>query len=337
MSSSNASLELTQQVKKWALDAGAALVGIASIDRFDPQPPYFDKAPAGHDPRDFVPGAKSVISIAQPVLDAVIEAPAALMDRWVELVPDEIKQPYLEMLYQTVGHRTQDYMLEQISQVVGQKLQIAGFEAMIFPTTGLHPSQAPTGIGLSEEGMSDKQIWQGPNAQWADAYSPFRYTNGPFSHRHAATRAGLGEFGYNNIVLTREFGARQRFNTIITEAELVADPLLSEPICLRDACGLCLSACYMNAIVLRDNPSAKDYRTVAKVDKDVIFIDTPAKSFPVLCNSRRTRVPDAPVRGDCARVCPVPREPRVLPERLQRIMADWKAGCLKTAEAYMPR
>ena len=321
-----ASQDLTRAVKQWALDSGAALVGIASIARFDPMPPYYDRAPKGHDPRDFLSTARSVISIAQPILNAVMDAPAVLMDREVELVPPDIKQAYLELLYHVAGHRVQDYMLEQIAQVMGQRLQIQGFETMIFPTTGLHPSMAPSGGGVHEEGLSDRQIWQGPSEKWANTFSPFRYTNGPFSHRHAATRAGLGEFGYNNIVLTPEFGPRQRFNSLITEAELVPDPLISEPICLRDSCRLCLQACYMDAIVLRDDPSVRDYRSVERVEKDVIFYDTPSRSYPALCNSRRTRVPDAPVRGDCARICPVPSERTNLPQRLQAIVEAWKRG-----------
>lgn len=330
------SAELAAAVKEWARQAGAALVGIASIDRFDPMPPYYDRAPAGHDPRDFIPGARSVISIAQPVLNGVVDAPAVLMDKKLDLVPPDIKQAYLEMHYHIMGHRVQDYMLEQIAQVVGQNLQMQGFETATFPTSGMHPDMPGLG-GAREEGLSDKQIWSGPSDKWADLYSPFRYTSGPISHRHCATRAGLGEFGYNNIVLTREFGARQRFNTIVTEAELVPDPLIAEPICLRDNCRLCLQACYMDAIRLRDDPAVRDYRSVDKVDTGVIFLDTPARSYPALCNARRTRVPNAPVRGDCVRICPVPAERANLPERLKAIVAAWKSGASAEAPKVLPR
>jgi epoxyqueuosine reductase QueG len=325
MSANGPSRDLTQAIKELARQSGAALVGIAPIERFDPQPPYYDKAPRGHDPRDFVPNAKSVISYAQPVLNAVMDAPAVLADMDIEMIPPDIKYPYLELLYGTVGHRLQDYMLEQIGQLVGQMVQMEGFETMIFPTTGLHPHQAPTGHGASEEHLSDQQIWQGPNKKWSDKYSPFRYTFGPLSHRHAATRAGLGEFGYNNIVVTREFGPRQRFNTIVTEAELVPDPLISEPICLRDNCRLCMKACIVEAITLRDDRSFSDYRLVDKVDKDVIFIDTPAKTDPVSCNQRRARIPNSPVRGDCARICPLPVTRTHLPVRLKAMVEEWIA------------
>jgi epoxyqueuosine reductase QueG len=186
---------------------------------------------------------------------------------------------------------------------------------MIFPTTGLHPKV---------DGATDIEIWEGPSEKFK--HSPFRYTFGPFSHRHAATRAGLGEFGFNNIVLTTEFGPRQRFNSIITDAELVPDPLVTEPICLRDKCELCLKACIMQCITMRDDPDVVDYRSVREDDHSRIFIDTPAKTDPTLCRRRRVGKPHSPIRGDCVRVCPIPVLPKRLPTRLLRIVDAWVAG-----------
>lgn len=313
--------ELTAQIKRIAKEAGAVLVGVAPIERFDPAPPYFDRAPRGHDPRDYLPTAQSVISIAQPLLNATVDAPARLAEMDIEMVPPDIKNSYLERLYNETAHVVQDYMLEFIAQRVGQYLLAQGYDAMFFPTTGIHPRPTP---GYGE--LSEQQIWQGPNKRWAELFSPFRYSFGPFSHRHAATRAGLGEFGYNNLVLTKEFGPRQRFNSIITDAKLIPDPLITEPICLRDKCLLCLRACHMKAITMRDDPASQDYRSVASVQKDIIFIDTPTKTDPVLCESRRDRNMFAPIRGDCLRVCPLPFRRPHLPKRLQTLMEEWRSG-----------
>ena len=301
--------ELTASVKRLARHHGAVLVGVAPVERFDPAPPLYDAAPKGQHPRDFLPEARSVISIAMPILNPVMDAPAVLADRRLEMVPDHAKYEYLEDLYDRVGHMVHDYMLEFIAQLVGQHLMAHGFDAMILPTTGLHPHVS---------GMTDVEIWEN--------HSPLRYTSGPFSHRHAATRAGLGEFGYNNLVLTREFGPRQRFNSIITDAELVPDPLVTEPICLRDKCGICLKACIMSCITLRDDTSVTDYRSVEHDDRTRIFIDTPARTDPTLCRRRREGRPDSPVRGDCLRVCPVPRKPRHLTSRLTAIFDQWERG-----------
>ena len=315
--------KLTQSVKEVARQHGAVLVGVAPVERFDPQPPLYDAAPEGHHPRDFLPDARSVISVAMPILPPVMDTPAILADKKMAMIPDHAKYPYLEVFYNRVGHVVHDYMLEFIGQWVGQYLLARGYQAMIFPTTGLHPKV---------DDLTDIETWEGPPRGDAKEFSPFRYTYGPFSHRHAATRAGLGEFGYNNIVLTPQFGPRQRFNSIITDAELVPDPLISEPICLRDQCALCLEACIMRCITLRDDPSVVDYRSVEAgdrgrvLDRGSIFIDTPAKTDPTLCRRRREGKPHSPVRGDCARVCPVPSLPKRLPERLEGIVEGWKAG-----------
>ncbi len=301
---------LTDSVKEVARRYGAALVGVAPVERFDPMPPVHDAAPEGHHPKDFLPEARSVISVAQPILNPVMDAPATLVDKEMAMVPAHVKYQYLEMLYNRTGHVVQDYMLEFIGQMVGQYLMTKGYEAMIFPTTGLHPSV---------DGLSDIQIWEGPASEKAREFSPFRYTFGPFSHRHAATRAGLGEFGYNNLLLTKEFGARQRLNSIVTDAELVPDPLIEEPICLRDKCNLCLKACIMSCITMRDDPEVTDYRSVEEDTRDRIFIDTPAKTDPTICRRRRDGIPDSPIRGDCVRVCPVPSKPKHLTKRLEEI------------------
>lgn len=284
---------LTREVKEVALGQGAALVGIAKVERFDPIPPYYDAVPRGHHPRDFLPETRSVISIAQPILDAVLDGPARLNEQTTEMIPPHVQSAYWDVVYNRVGHVLHDAMLEMIAQVVGQRLLARGYQAMIFPTTGIHPQLS---------GWTKSEIWSGRDGK---AGSPFRYSYGPFSHRHAATRAGLGEFGYNNVVLTPQFGPRQRLNTILTDAELTPDPLLSKPLCLRDKCRLCLKACFVDAVTLRDDPKAADYRSVTKVDPGVIFIDTPARTDPNLCMSRTEGRDRWPTRGECIRVCPV--------------------------------
>ena len=65
------------------------------------------------------------------------------------------------------------------------------------------------------------------------------------SHRHAAIRCGLGVFGKNNLVLTKEFGPRQRFCTVLTDAALDPDPMIDEDLCKR--CNICRDACPVQA------------------------------------------------------------------------------------------
>lgn len=70
-------------------------------------------------------------------------------------------------------------------------------------------------------------------------------TNGiQLSLRHAAVAAGLGEFGWSDLVLTPQFGPRNRFGVILTTAELEPDPMYSgEKLCDPAKCGICTRVC----------------------------------------------------------------------------------------------
>lgn len=67
------------------------------------------------------------------------------------------------------------------------------------------------------------------------------------SHMHSAVAAGLAEFGYNGLAITPEFGAHQRYVTIITDAELTPSPLL-EPGSVCDNCMICRRECRSGAL-----------------------------------------------------------------------------------------
>jgi epoxyqueuosine reductase len=75
-------------------------------------------------------------------------------------------------------------------------------------------------------------------------------TRADFSHRHAAVAAGLGEFGLSGLLLTPEFGPRQRLVSIITDAPLEPSPMYDGPaLCRPDSCGrACIKACPTKAL-----------------------------------------------------------------------------------------
>jgi ferredoxin len=71
----------------------------------------------------------------------------------------------------------------------------------------------------------------------------------PFSHRHAAVAAGLGEFGWLGIVVTPDYGPRVRLVSVITRAELEPDPMYQGPkLCDPTRCDICVKICPTKAI-----------------------------------------------------------------------------------------
>jgi len=73
---------------------------------------------------------------------------------------------------------------------------------------------------------------------------------GDFSHKHAALAAGLGTFGWSNLILTPAYGARQRLISVITEAPLESGELMApEQLCKPELCGYaCVETCPINAL-----------------------------------------------------------------------------------------
>jgi epoxyqueuosine reductase QueG len=64
-----------------------------------------------------------------------------------------------------------------------------------------------------------------------------------FSHMNAFVAAGLGEYGWHGMVMSPQYGPRQRIISVITSAPLVPDPLYTgEALC--DRCNQCERACY---------------------------------------------------------------------------------------------
>lgn len=78
----------------------------------------------------------------------------------------------------------------------------------------------------------------------------------PFSHRHAAVAAGLGEFGWLSIIITPDCGPRLRLVSVITRAELDPDPMYQGPqLCDPTKCDICVKICPTNAISEKESKS----------------------------------------------------------------------------------
>jgi epoxyqueuosine reductase QueG len=100
---------------------------------------------------------------------------------------------------------------------------------------------------LSEHGheaiaVPSSYVWRyRPYADLKEIFTP------AMSHLHAAIAAGLGEIGWSGLALTPEFGARCRFITVVTRADLAPTPLYDGP-ALCDRCMECARHCPSGAL-----------------------------------------------------------------------------------------
>ena len=191
--------DLAQEVKDFVREKGARLVGIASMDRFE-------GAPKGHHPKNLLPEANSVISIAVRFFQTTLECDQFGTES--ELIPKDelwdVQQTVFRFMYDTDN----------------VQLQTMGIQLATF---------------LSDQGYRTLPLPAGGFRVGAGRYAFF-------SHRHAAVLAGLGGFGLNNLLVTPQYGPRVRLCSIITAAKLTPDPMLADTPCPGEACGVCLEA-----------------------------------------------------------------------------------------------
>jgi epoxyqueuosine reductase QueG len=252
---------LTKDVSVWLMNNGASLFGVALVDRFD-------GAPRGHHPRDFVPKAKSVLTFGVALLHQSLYWEEHLINS--ELVLPEYRKDVLQnYFYRQTGYNMVNDLLNRLALGAANFLESRGYLSIFFPATYNGDQQEsikkgiPLGLGL-------------------------------LSQRHAAVLAGLGEFGFNNVVVTPQFGPRIRFNSVITEAELTPSKLIQKKVCLGEKCSVCLKQC----------PGALSLRS--GFDPEAVWYLPPAKTDIPACNKLR---PEQYCMGRCLKVCPVGKKP----------------------------
>ena len=87
---------------------------------------------------------------------------------------------------------------------------------------------------------------------------------------YAAVACGLGEIGLNGLFMSAEYGTRQRFHMILTDAEIEESPMFTGSIC--DRCGRCAEACPLGAIDIEggtDVEVAGKVMRVASINYDI--------------------------------------------------------------------
>ena len=163
-------------------------------------------APVGWKPSDILDGAVSVVAMGIRIGRGV---------RHIQSKTRLNTQPtakYGVFVYQVFGYNILNDKLNLAAYALARALEDAGYETVPLPASPPYDSRQLVAI---------------------------------FSHRHAAVAAGLGEFGWNRLVLTPADGPYVRLVTVITTAHLDADPMYHGPrLCDPITCGsLCARAC----------------------------------------------------------------------------------------------
>jgi len=209
----------SEEIKKYAKNCGADIVGVTSMDRFE-------GAPKQMDPRFIFPDAKSMIVLGFRIFRGVY--------RGIE--EGTFFTAYSAMGYAGINYIYQPYVLWNVSKMIEDE----GYEAIQIPNNFPFVNAGDT-IGIDRERIGKMD----PNL--SRPVSPDKPAPDVFPHlRIAAFCAGLGQIGYSKMFLTPEFGPRQRIAAIITDAPLEPDPLFNGELC--DRCMLCVKACSMGAI-----------------------------------------------------------------------------------------
>ena len=128
--------------------------------------------------------------------------------------------------YQCFGYTwVEDHFLSQTSYDLSLRIEEQGFEAV--PIFAYNGAGMPKGVPVAP-----------------DRPAPNVYID----PRVAVVAAGVGEIGLGGFLLTPEFGTRQRFAFILTDAELEGDAVREKTLC--GDCGACAEACPFGAIHL---------------------------------------------------------------------------------------
>jgi len=202
----------SEQVKRVAKALGADAVGIGPIERWQ-------GAPVQMDPRQIMPEARSVVAMAFRVMRGSLRG---------------VEEGTLFSNYSAMGYGGITYLYMPLTVInLCRMIEDEGYEAL------------PMGHQSDWRAIDNEGRLRGG---YSRPVAPGRAAPDVMIHlRIAAYLCGLGEIGYSKVLLTPQFGPRQRVGVVITEAELDPDPIYDGP-ALCNRCMACVRECPGRAI-----------------------------------------------------------------------------------------
>lgn len=157
------------------------------------------------------------------------------------------------------GHKPTEYLAGARSVVVGgREILDEILQTTPSPMYWKHYQQMNVWLSDAADLLSRFLRRQGFKAMWFPETEDYNYFNQQrragmpayvpsFSHISAATAAGLGVRGNVGLVLTPQFGPRQRWISVVTTAALIPDQKFEGELCQKrikpGSCGKCVEIC----------------------------------------------------------------------------------------------
>jgi len=186
-------------------------------------PERFDGVPPQNDPRSIFPDCRAVVVIGRRITRGSLRG-------WEEGTNRDI--------YEMFGYSWLDKQFVALTNYeAAEWLEDRGWEAT--PVMCYPPDMPAQGVAVREGKPA-------PNVN--------------LDMQYAAVAAGLGEIGLHGLFLSSRFGPRQRFQAVITDAPLEADPVLERTMC--SSCGACATVCPLGAI---DTVNTREVTIAGKV------------------------------------------------------------------------
>ena len=166
-----------------------------------------------------------------------------------------------------IGYRIANKILDN-AIVLGMEMKKDAIEQAPESAAGNEAMRVYAELGIVTNQLATYLQEQGYQAQ------PFHPFGGPVLYPPMAQKAGLGEIGYNGLLITKEFGPRLRLSMIATNAT----PLPRFPYSnfgIRTyckTCGLCIKNCPTHAILPGDQKCiSPNGKYIQNIDADKCF------------------------------------------------------------------